>query len=266
MNFNMNKFGITIKKNKLGLTEGACYTAKPVEWFRFDSVDEKNRFVQGGCFTGESFIIAFIENDNEESRVKLAEIGTNGKIIRTSQPLDLDHANNLAYNTNRGEIIVSHCQQNGGDRYSYYSFVDPATFEITEAGELERPFFSIGYSFERELYGSGEWCGGTIDVWDKNLSLLRSFKVETPETLSQGVWCDDCGIWFVRSSQYGYPCEIRVYDWENGSLKFQIPIDDMEVEPENLTVYGEEAYIVCNNKEYNGGIVYKLSFTKEKQY
>ena len=41
MNFKMNKFGIEIKKNKLGLTEGACYTAKPVEWFRFDSVDEK---------------------------------------------------------------------------------------------------------------------------------------------------------------------------------------------------------------------------------
>ena len=32
--------------------------------------------------------------------------------------------------------------------------------------------------------------------------------------------------------------------------------------PESINIYGDEVYIVCNNKEYNGGIVYKLNFNE----
>ncbi len=266
------EYRLTWGNGKIDLKEGAKYTAEPVEWFRFNSVNEKNRIVQGGCFTGNSFIIAFLENDEADSRIILAEIGTDGNIIRTSEPLDLAHANNIAYNVHRGRLIVSHCQQNvrkdEPDRYSTYSFVDPRTFEITETDELKRPFFSIGYSFERGLFGAGEWAGGTVDVYadyyysGQSILLLKNINVEIPKTLSQGVWCDDTGIWFVRSSQDGYPCEIRIYDWENCKLKFEIPINNMDIEPESINIYGDEVYIVCNNKEYNGGIVYKLNFNE----
>ena len=76
---------------------------------------------------------------------------------------------------------------------------------------------------------------------------LFAVDVERPGSLSQGVFCDETGVYFVRSSQNGFSSEIRVYDWD-GRLVRTIPVEiDGNVEPENINIVNGETLVLGNN-------------------
>ncbi len=237
---------------------GKQYTAVPHKLFAFDAPDARHHIMQGNVFDGETYTAAFYERDGSDAGVVLMQMDAEGNRLRVSDPMNLYHANNITYNPRIGQFIVTHCQGDG--HCAHYSLVDPVTLTETASGELERPFFALAYSPERDMYGSGEWAGETVDVWDGDMRLLRSFSVERPSSLSQGCFCDGDYIWFVRSSVGGSGCELRLYDWDTGVLAFRIPICSMGVEPEALSVVNGEIYVLCNNNQYNGGIVFRLEF------
>ena len=245
------------------LEKGATYRAVPTLYASFDAYDSTNHIIQGGCFDGKYFYVAMFASDAVDSRVIITKFDKDFNVVKNSKPLDLDHANNIAYNSRENVLVVSHCQSNDEDRYSRYSKLDPKTLKIKESGDLEHPFFSMGYSADLDKYGSGEWAGEKIDVWDGEMKLEKTFAVDTPPTLSQGVCCNRDYIWFVRSSKNGYSCELRLYNWETGELEFQIPIDNMTVEPESINIVDGTIYIIANNESYNGGYVYTLELVKQ---
>lgn len=110
------------------------------------------------------------------------------------------------------------------------------------------------------MYASGEWAGGTLDIWDGELYLLKSVSVEQPGSLSQGVFCDNEYIYFVRSSQNGYQAEIRIYDYDC-NLKWAIPLEVGEgVEPENINIVKGKTYVMGNDWTNRCGAVYVLDF------
>ena len=240
------------------------YSALATEFARFDAVDTDHHVVQGGWYDGEYFYVCMYQNDNIDSRVILTKIDKDGKIVRKSGLLDLDHANNLTYNSKINKFVVSHCQCNDEDRYSDYSFVDPVSFKITQTGTLSRPFFSMAYCAAKDMYASGEWAGGVLDIWDGDLNVTSSYdEVVSDETTSQGVFADEEHIWFVRSGKNGSQPQIRVYDWQ-GNLRHVIEIYGMSVEPESITIVNGEIYVICNNEDYTGGIVYSLRLLEAK--
>lgn len=245
------------------LIKGAEYKATARLLYTFEPFDDANHIVQGAYFDGKFAYVAMIAGDDPENRVRIVKIN-NGKAVQASEPLDLDHANNIAYNSKLGLLVVSHCQSNVDNRYAWYSFVDPVSLKVVSSGELSNPFFAMGYCASLDQYGSGEWGGQTVDVWDGEMRLKNSFSVETPPTLSQGCFCNEDYIWFVRSSQNGYPCELRLYDWNDGTLCYQIPIEGMTVEPENINIVNGKIYIICNNSTWTGGELYVLELSEVK--
>ena len=183
-----------------------------------------------------------------------------GQKLAESDPLPLDHANNLTYNPKLGLLVVTHCSSEDGHYYRY-STVDPATFEIKHTADLPYPFFAMAYSPELDRYASGEWGGGTLDTWDGDLNPLLHQEVEAPGSLSQGVFCDAEGIYFVRSSQNGFPSEIRIYNWRL-SLERTVPIAlSGGIEPENINLVDGRVYIVANDWTRRCGVLYALTFT-----
>jgi hypothetical protein len=242
------------------LSKDQEYRATVEKLFTFTPEDPGYYIMQGGYFDGEKFYVAMIKKDSQGYELtKIHVLDKKGKIIKVSDILELDHANNITYNSKKKMFLVSHCQS-PDDHYYRYSFVDPDTFEIIETADLPKPFFAMAYSEGRDMYASGEWAGETLDIWDGDLNLVKSVSVEAPGSLSQGVYCDDEYICFVRSSQNGYQAEIRVYDFDC-NLVWAIPLDVPDgVEPENINIVKGKTYIMGNDWKNGCGVVYVVHF------
>lgn len=239
------------------------YKAVGEEIFRFSSSDSEYHTIQGGCIVNGQFVVAIVKKDEEGyEKTRLVVMEMDGTVVRESEPMNLDHCNNLTYNKKIDKILASHCQS-PDKHYNRYSLVDPKTFEITETKDLEYPFFSMAYCEKLDKYASGEWSGQTLDIWDGQLNNIMNEDVTTPNSLSQGVFCDEFGIYFVRSSQNGYEAEIRHYDW-NTRLARTIPLKLQDsIEPESINIVGDDIYVIGTDWDKKEGVCFKLSLIKE---
>ena len=242
------------------LDAAQAYEAIGGSIFDFKSGDPAHYIVQGGFFDGEKFYIAHISKlDGGFEQARILVLDYWGNPVRESEPLPLDHANCITYNDTIDRLVVAHCQSPDG-HYSRYSYVDPETLTVTDTFDAPQPFFAIGYSKEKQRYASGQWAGQTLDFWDAEMNHLLSVNVEMPGSLSQGVYCDDTGVYFVRSSQNGFGSEIRVYDW-NGNLTRTIPVRlPGNIEPESINIVDGITYVLGNDWTRGRGAAFILEY------
>lgn len=260
-NSNTDKYYAAEETAPGDLKPGKRYAAYGVPLFEIPAPDPAYPIAQGSYFSGRHYYIAFIRDDKPSSGVRIGRFSPEGAPEALSGYLPLDHANNIAWHEKTGCLLVTHCQSDGADRWNRYSFVDPDTFEVVSSGDLEKPFFAMGYSAARDAFASAEWGGETVDIWDAGMRCTASYAVEKPASLSQGVWCDADHIWFVRSAAKNAGPELRLYDW-NGALAFVIPIRDVDGEEESISVWNGALYCVCNNRNCDGAAVCRLALTE----
>lgn len=244
------------------LQAGKSYTVTGVRLFSVRSTDRAFAKIQGGYFDGETYYIAALRklNDGYED-VRILVVSKTGELLRESEPLPLDHANNISYNPTLDQLVVTHCQSPDG-HYSRFSFVDPYTLTVTETADKSQPFFAMAYSPEKQQYASARWGGETLDFWDRDMHHLQAKSVTPPGSLSQGVFCDGEGVYFVRSSQNGYASELRIYDWD-GELKLATPLRLAGAhEPECINIVGDTTYIIADDWRGNA-VVYALQCKEE---
>ena len=241
------------------LEAGKDYTAVGTRLFEFRSDDPVHYVIQGAYFDGRYFYVASVgrpENSPEVARI--IKLDANGKKLGESEPLAVDHANNISFVPGKG-LFVTHCQSDDGHYYRY-SFVDPKTYKITGSGDLEHPFFAMAYAADVGKFASGEWSGEALDVWDRSLNCLLHKEVETPATLSQGVFADAQGIYFVRSSQNGVGSEIRIYNWDCELVR-TVPLHlEGNIEPENINIAGGKVYVIGNDWGSGVGAAFLVEF------
>jgi len=239
------------------LEDGVDYVAKLSLATVLKQPTAEYSIAQGCYYNGEIFVTCYYKNLTDGKQVVLiSENDSEGNVIKQSSPgLELDHANNITYIEKQNAYLVSHCQGTADEDYYTYSLVDADSLEIIKTEVLEYPFFSMAYCPEMDMFASGEWGGQTIDIWDGNLNHIKSIDVETPKSLSQGVCCNENGIYFIRSSQNGSITEIRVYDWDGNFIR-SIKVDTYN-ETESINIIGGRVYIsTC------GGNIYTARFVK----
>ena len=237
------------------------YTAAPEKIFEFRCSDAEFRAIQGSNFDGETYYTAATAHIDGREVTKIMVMDKEGNILRESPGLFLDHANCISYSPD-GNLFVTHCQSSDGHYYRY-SVVNPETFEILETADLEKPFFAMAYCSKNGKFGSGQWGGQTLNVWDSSMKLLKDVDVEMPASLSQGLCCTEDGLYFVRSHKNGAPSEIRHYNWDLELVR-RIVIDLYErIEVEDISIIDGEAYVVANDWDNRKGIAYKLLFQAE---
>ncbi len=255
---------VTETMDPRALTPGTAYEGKGEELFTFMPAEPTHYVVQGAHFDGTYYYVAESNGtENNPEMVRIHVMDKNGVTLRYSDPLPLDHANNLTYNAKRNTLVATHCQSADG-HFNRYSMVDPETFAITEVGDRPAPFFAMAYSAERDMYASGEWSGQRLDIWNGDINHLRGVDVDEPGSLSQGVFCDGDYIYFVRSAQNGYPSELRIYNWDCALVQ-SVPLDlggdgPEDIEPENINIVDGVAYVMCNDWVRACGVVYKVTF------
>lgn len=240
------------------LEAGFEYLARPEELFTFRASEPSFHIIQGAVFDGKTYFAAVNSKKDGYEATKILVMSAEGEILRESPSLMLDHANCITYSP-EGKLFITHCQS-PDDHFNRYSLVDPDTFEIIKTDDLEKPFFAMAYSKESGKFGSGQWSGQTLNVWDKDLTLLENENVAMPKSLSQGMCATADGLYFIRSEKNGAPTEIRHYNWEL-ELVFTVTIDiSARIEVEDINVVDGEAYVIAGDLDRDCGVAYKIKF------
>ncbi len=211
---------------------------------------------QGGWTDGVYYYQLFIKKDtasDEENNIaKLVKYDMKtGEVVKTSDDLGLNHANDLTYNPKRNIFVAVHNNPNR----KKLSIIDPETFEIVDTVTLECKIFSLDYNEERDQYVIGIAGGQTFRILNADFTYADDV-IHQPTTLSkgyttQGVSCDENYIYFVL---YNQNC-ITVYDWD-GNFICYIKLN-ISGEPENLSAVGNEIYI--SSAHDDGAHIFRIS-------
>ena len=185
---------------------------------------------QGGCTDGTYIYTAFI-NDSDKGYIVKTDLAT-GKKVAQSEPLALDHGNDLLYNPYTHEIGVAHC------------FVHSKRVTFLDADTLQ-------FKYEKDLYGS--WAGisynanlrryamysGEFVIYDDDFVMKKKVPVEVSTRYTcQGMDCDDNLLYVV----YSWMHSLLIHDW-NGKYKNLIEFIDQSDENEHMFHTGENYYI-----------------------
>lgn len=218
---------------------------------------------QGGCTDGEYYYQAYIHMDtnsdqfNNECVIAKYDLNT-GKLVKESEKLQLNHANDITYNSKLDCLVIAHNQPIA----NCITYLNPETLEVIKQFAIDYYMFSIDYNAKRDQYVIGQTSSQTFLVLNSDFEAVSEVFQPSKRTSSyttQGMACDDDFIYFTFYKSN----VISVYDWAGNFvtlIEMEEYIQDARYEPENLTVIDGEIYVGCGKKIGNGGFyAFKLS-------
>lgn len=229
---------------------------------------------QGGYTDGKYYYQAFIDcvkDAEDSSSACIAQFSMDGTLIRKFTNTELDHANDITYNSKLNRFIISHAKPN----YTYisYFYVDETTnslvYEKTE--EVDYNIISIDYNEARDQYVVGLKYTQDFRILDSEFNPITpqlSAYNRSDGYTTQGVSCDENFVYFVLFKLN----VIKVYDW-NGNFVTNVNLENVltstdpgllstgDYEPENISVIDNEIYIGSRYNDSPGGVD---SFTVHK--
>ena len=223
------------------------------------------RGFQGGCSDGERYYYNICMHydlptqEHNYSRIAKIDLQT-CEVVKWSDPLSLDHANDATYNPHTNEIIICHNKP----RHKHLTALDADTLTPTRGIDLPVPIYAIEYNEKRNVYAvglSGTWDYRLLDA-DFHLAddHVHHGTTLTARYTKQGMCADDELIYFIlwdgkHKDADDFQNEISVYDWD-GNFRGLIEFDVGVKEPENLSIVNGEIVAVCGKCE---PILYRLT-------
>ena len=211
------------------ITSGAEleYNAKRKFFMNAETKNGTNyRQAQGGCTDGEYMYFVMNDTKSENSMTLIYKFRINAKKPeQVSEPLQLDHANDMTYNPKTGQLIVVHNAPNK----KKISFVDPQTLTVTGTGEVPNKIFSMQYNESRDQYVVGLAGGQNFALLDSEFQTVAKYEVESTGYTTQGVDADDDYIYFIQYNEN----VVVIYDWEGQRIAV-IPVKLTGCEPESI--------------------------------
>jgi len=221
--------------------------------------------VQGGCFVDDHFYVANFAGDGDGNMVVISVVDMEGNVVKESEPMDLDHANSITYVEKEDALYIANCQQEGDNSVWYrYSVVDRATLTLVRAEQAERQFSALSYSPEKDMFVGLRGGGVGFELFDGEMNHLEAIPKIERGSVSQGGWCDESGIWFVRSISKEWMSELLHYDWE-GNLIHEILLPDIYDEAEDIAYIGETIYITGTARTVWEISLYDITNLKAKE-
>lgn len=219
---------------------------------------------QGGCTDGKYFYL-ILENQKIEGGThnntshygKIYKVDVNTlMVVKTSEPLPIDHGNDCTYNPVLGQIVVSH---NAPNR-TYLSFIDAETLTLVKTVKnLPLKMYAVAYCESRKAYAIGISDGFNYTSFSEDLKFSRVYSGRQTGYIKQGF---DADSKYVYMLQYKKNC-IVVHDWEGNYIKM-IELVGFSNEPEALFHIGGELYLYSyNGGSVRGGSIYKLTLSEK---
>ncbi len=182
------------------------------------------RVGQGACTDGRYAYLIF-ENQSlspHMCKIGVVDLGTY-KLIRFSEPLPIDHGNDIDYNPKTDELIVSH---NSPNRKTI-SRIDPVTLTVTERFDIDTDVYGITYRESTDTYCLGVSYCYDFAIYDSDFKQIKRWSGLDTGFTKQGIDSDSKYMYF---SQYKTNC-IDVYDWDGNYInRIEISEQGMELE------------------------------------
>lgn len=159
------------------------------------------KITQGGTTDGVYYYQDFHKNDYDSNQEKNTNyivkynIETGEKVLR-SEPLHLNHANDMTLNPNTGFLYVAHNQPNA----KRISVIETEALTVIDTFDIEYSIFSLDYNASRNQYIVGLSGGQQFMILDDQFKAASPAFEPCPYTASyttQGAACDDDFIYFV---------------------------------------------------------------------
>lgn len=196
------------------------------------------RSLQGGCFVGNNFVCAYIENDT--SNTLLVEY-SNGNIVRTNNSLKLGHANGMTFDGSYLYVVgdVSPFQLDIFKiSYETFNLVEtiklPGTEESYQYGDIcyyKSKFYLINsagnnskvvititsdfVTFETHVIEGFNWCS-VFTIYNDNLLLFSVNNAVNSYSLID--FHENFSFTLNRNVNYNYVTEIEWCDVKNGEI------------------------------------------------
>lgn len=214
---------------------------------------------QGGCTDGRYFYQAFYSEDTMQDQlynkcVIVKYDMESKKVVATSEEMQLNHVNDITYNSKLGYLVVCH----NAPSQNLVTYVNAETLEHVDTFAINYFIYSIDYNAARDEYVTGLVSTKSFRILDADFKAVSDVIEPTSRSnnaTTQGCGCDDDYIYFILYN----PNIVTVYDWD-GNFVTLIELDTLispEVyEPESITVIDGEMYIGCGQ---NHATVFKVS-------
>ncbi len=233
------------------------------KYFNLKAVDDY-RVMQGGCTDGKYVYLILndpngrMDGDEWVPLSLLFKVDMDGwEIVKTSEPLEVDHANSITYNAKLGQLILAHGESHGKGAPNDISFLDPDSLEILDRRSLEQKIYAISYCEARDQYVVG--IQGTPDLAVLDAEFDETDYFEGHKVLgNQNIDCDEKYI-YVGNSGVGTKRAgtevVKVYGWD-GAYKGIFRLGSVS-EQEALFHVGEDYYVTFYTA---GGRVYRVEY------
>lgn len=216
---------------------------------------------QGACTDGK-YIYIILENQKVEAEGGYSKNPHYSKIfkidpatmetVQVSEPLLIDHGNDITYNSKTGLLVVSHNSPNR----KYLSTVDPETLELVETlKDNELDMYAIAYNATKDKYVIGISHGYDFAIADGQLNIEQRFEGKVTNWTKQGVECDDDYIYFLQYNSNA----IVVYDWDGNYIR-TIRVIWMNNEPEDIFLLDGKFYMTSYIGAKSGAQIFEMRF------
>ena len=229
------------------LADGMTITADYTELLN-SPAQGQYRVAQGAASDG-TFVYLALRNSDDTGSVITKHRLDDGSFVAKSGVLDLGHANDMTFNTEKNLLVVAHGQTEG----KILTLVNPDTLEFIEDVNIEMGAGAITYNPNTDSYAISQG-GKSLHMLDKDLKYVTSFDRTKPDGYTaQGMGSDETYIYFPMSSSSRNILD--TYDWE-GNPVCHIILPTAH-ESESL-FYVNGSYFVSFN--YNGATVCEIFF------
>ncbi len=203
---------------------------------------------QGSCTDGKFAYFAI--NDGTTTLLKYDT--TTWKLVKKSKKVNLDHANDMTYNSKKDVIVVAHNAPN----YNIISYIDPDTLKVIKTRKIKYKIYSISYNEKYDRYVVG--LSGTYNfaILNSSFKLIKKHKGYKSGYVRQGADSDNDYIYFVQSGGGGNL--IVIYNW-SGKLIDTISVDK-SLEIENIFHVKNCIYITLH---YYGNYIYRIGISNK---
>ena len=246
-------------------TADVLIPSKCVELFSIQPPTVDIEIVQGGCTDGKYVYQLFYcadvneEGFNNQCVVLKCDLKT-GEVVATSETMQLNHANDVTYNSKLGYLVVCH----NAPLSNMITYINAETLEWVDTFSTENYMFSLDYNASRDQYVVGLIASKTFRILDADFQAVtdiiqpaKAYK----SSVNQGGACDDNYIYFI----YYKTNVINVYDWDGNfitSIELEAEIPSSSYEVESMTSMNGEMYIFCGQGK---ATVFKVSDFIPKQ-
>ena len=205
--------------------------------------------ISQGAASDGTFVYIALRNSDDSGAVIVKHRLDDGSFVAKSPVLQLGHANDMTFNTEKNLLVVAHGQKQG----KIITLVNPETLEFIEDVDIEKGAGAITYNPATGSYAISQG-GKSLHMLDKDLGYVTSYeRTKLDGYTAQGMGSDEKYIYFPMSGS-GQNI-LDTFDWD-GNRICQVILPTPH-ESESLFYVNGRHFVSFN---YDGGTVYEIFF------